>query len=78
MEKYHYDPNRLQPNFYQQNRDIFSQLENYGVSVGTCGYILGISDTEIWKFEHGVKKLPPHFKRKLQKFLDKLEQSTAY
>ena len=77
MEPYHFDPNKkTEVNFYQENRDIFSQLENLGISINTVGYILKITDVKAWKYEKGVLKLPLQHRNKLEKLILKLEQSS--
>lgn len=77
MEPYRFDPNRkTEANYFHQNRDIFSQLENLGISINTAGYILKITDVKAWKYEKGVLKLPLQHRNKLEKLIMKLEQSS--
>ena len=50
----------------------------HDISSSTLAAVLGCSQIQLWKIEKNVKSLPPHYKSKLEKFLEYLEQKQRF
>jgi hypothetical protein len=57
---------------YRENREFFADLELYGLTDGTLAYILGIKEFQVWKWRTGQTRIPPKYRKKLEKLTQNL------
>lgn len=49
-------------------------LKNFDISSSTLCSILGISQTQLWKYEKEIRPLPRNYQQKLERFLEQIRR----